>query len=84
MRVKAFKDGFTQGQYRKKGEEFDIPEEAFGAKWMTKDLSCKPEVIDNSKVKKAEDVRHEPLEIVGEVKKRGRKPKVASDESTEG
>lgn len=36
MKVRAIKRGFFGGQYRRPGDEFDCPSEAFSSKWMEK------------------------------------------------
>lgn len=63
MKVVAIKNGFIHGLFRRVGAEFECSKEEFSDVWMSEYKSDVPEPIDNSKVKKAEDVKHEPLEI---------------------
>lgn len=36
MKVRAIKRGFFDGVYRRPGDEFDCPSDAFSANWMLK------------------------------------------------
>lgn len=62
MKVTAIKRGFFDGEYRREGDKFECSEAEFSSVWMVEgEAEIKP--IDNSKVKKGEDVVHKSLEI---------------------
>jgi hypothetical protein len=62
MKVTAIKRGFIHGVFRKPGDKFECTKKEFSTAWMSEGES-KSKDIDNSKVKKGEDVKRESLEI---------------------
>jgi hypothetical protein len=62
MKVTAIKPVFIHGVYRRPGDKFECSEKEFSSIAMKKG-EVTLDVIDNSKVKKAEEVKHVPLEI---------------------
>ncbi len=63
MKVTAIKRGFIHGLLRQVGDKFECSEEEFSKVWMTEGDFKKPDPIDNSGVKKSEDVVYESLEL---------------------
>lgn len=45
MRVRAIKRGFFGGEYRRPGDEFDCPSNAFSKVWMEKLVKGKPKPL---------------------------------------
>ena len=74
MKVIAIKRGFIHGELKRVGDAFECTNEQFADAWMSEDIKDIPSPIDNSKVKKVEDVKHEPLEIPSLMNKE-KKPK---------
>lgn len=62
MKVTAILRGFIHGELKKPGDKFECEQKEFSKVWM-KEGDFTPKVIDNSKIKKAEDAVLEPLEI---------------------
>ena len=62
MKVTAIKRGFIHGVYRNIGDKFECSKTEFSKVWM-QEGEVTPKTIDNSKVKKAEDIKRESLEI---------------------
>lgn len=74
MKVIAIKRGFIHGELKRVGDAFECTKEQFAEEWMSEDIKDIPSPIDNSKVKKVEDVVFEPLEIPSLMNKE-KKPK---------
>ncbi len=55
MKVRAIKRGFFDGEYRRPGDKFDCPSEAFSSVWMEK--------LTKGKTKPLEKSEYVPLEI---------------------
>jgi hypothetical protein len=45
MRVRAIKRGFFGGEYRRPGDKFDCPSDAFSSNWMEKLTKGKPKPL---------------------------------------
>lgn len=63
MKVIAKKNGYIHGEYKRVGVEFECSKEEFSKHWMVEDIKDVPKPLDNSNVKKAEDVKMDRLEI---------------------
>ena len=79
MKVTAIKRGFIHGQLRKVGDEFECEKEQFSEIWMIEGDYTKPDPVDNSEAKCAEDIIHEPLEIPSLMNKPKRKRRTPAE-----